>query len=159
MIDEDPEFHRPEAVVDFDFNAVESPDLVAMDELTDLAGRLEPGLLFTMRHTRVVLAWAATQGVGPSLPVLELAALWIGGSIDGQDVSLRSAVFVREFAPHSRQAHSLERLATYHGTTKQMISKLARSLRHALSLPSNRLCGGVGRRQPQNQHGNPPTLV
>ena len=145
--------HRPGAVVDFDFDAVDSPESLALDELINMAGKLSPDLPMTMNHARVVLAWAATQGIGPSLPVLELAALWIGGSIDGQDVPLRAAIFIREFAPHARHAHSLRRLATYHGASKQMISKLARALRGALALPSNRLSGGVA----QHQQADPPS--
>ena len=108
-----------------------------------------------MNHARVALAWAATQGIGPSMPVLELAALWIGGSLNGKDLPLRAGVFVREFAPHARQALSLRRLATYHGASKQMISKLARALRGALAQPSNRFTSGVAPPVKRNLLANP----
>lgn len=133
------EARRLEGIVDFDFAAVDSPQSVALDELNTIAAKLCHDEPFTMRQAKAVLAWGATQGVGPMMPVLEVAALWMGGCDDGEDVPLRAGVFVREFAPHARQAHSLRQLATYHRASRQMITKLSLGLRATLGI------AGVGR--------------
>jgi hypothetical protein len=136
--------HR-EVAIEFDYDAVDDPGSVALDELNTMAARIAPNIQFTPDHVKVVMGWAATQGVGPSNPVLEYSALWLGGSADGDDVPLRAGVFIREFAPYARQAQSLRRLAAYHGSTRMMISKLARGLRAALKLPSCGMHKGVAR--------------
>lgn len=105
-----------EPSTEFDYSAADDPAGEVMDELG----------WPTRGQARQILAWAATQGVGPASPILERVGLWIvGGYQDGdRAVALRARMFASTFAPTGRHSLSIRGLAKAHGRNKSYIGRL-----------------------------------
>src|SRR5262245_40139198 len=121
-----------EPASDFDFELVDDPEGCCLEDLQTLSDSMNVGADFELKHARVCLAWAASQGIGLLASVLERVALWLGGCTSKNDLALRAAVLIREFGPTARCAYNLRQIGDEFGVTKQAIHKHARHLRAKL---------------------------
>jgi hypothetical protein len=118
-----------EPYTDFDYEAVDDPEGVALEELLAIASRRGVHTTFDRKQAAIVLAWASMSGIGPKEPIIERLALWLGGGARRQDMALRTAVLVREYAPSARHAYNLRQIGQFFGVTKQAIYKHTQHLR------------------------------
>lgn len=105
---------------EFDYREVDDPAGAVMDALT----------WPSRQQAEQILAWAATQGVGPSSSVMERVGLWIVGGYSDSDrsVAMRARVFASRYAPTGRHSLSIRGLAKAHGMSKHAIQRLQESM-------------------------------
>ena len=121
-----------EPSTDFDYERVDNPEGVALEELRHLSRRMNLGVYVHPDHARLCLAWAAAHGVGPSAPLLERVGLWLGSSKGTADIGLRAAIFIHTFAPLARHGASGVQIRSAFRVGKQNLCRLKQNLKATL---------------------------
>ena len=125
--------HAREPATGFDFDAVENPVDVCMEELMRIAYKRRLPLIINRQLAEVVLEWGSEKALGPGEHLLEQCATWIMSSRDPNDLPFRAACFARVFGgPGARNALPIRRIAILFRKKSGWVDTTCRNLKATL---------------------------
>jgi len=116
---------------EFDWKSVDDPEGVILEDLQSISSTNQLGIDVGRAHAKMCLLWSLNHGPPPA-PLLERIALWLGSAKHAEDIALRGAILVHEYAPLARHSFDGANLGRIFGITGQRVYQLRVHLRQAL---------------------------
>lgn len=117
----------------FDFDAVEDPVEICMEDLIRINDARKGDVMITREVAEVVLAWGAEKALGPSEHLLETISNWIMAAKNPNDIPFRAMCFARVFAgPGNKHLLSIRRIAKVCSKQPGWVDTVCRNLKATL---------------------------